>query len=105
MGTIFAVGIGAGNKEKMTMEAAWAIEQADIVVAYTTYAALLAAAFPGKTVEATGMRQEEARAARAVALAKGGKTVALVSSGDAGIYGMTPLIYEMAGVAHYGIDC
>ncbi|MBQ7677080.1 MAG: precorrin-3B C(17)-methyltransferase [Lachnospiraceae bacterium] len=93
-GIIYAVGIGPGKKEYMTDEAIEAIEKADVVVAYSTYAKQIAAAFPNKKLEASGMRQEEDRVDQAISLAEEGKRVCLVSSGDAGVYGMAGLLFS-----------
>ena len=93
-GIIYAVGIGPGKKEYMTAEAIRAIEDCDIVFTYVTYGKQIAAAFPGKTIETSGMRQEKERVKRAIALAEEGKQVCLASSGDSGVYGMASLLFS-----------
>ena len=90
------VGLGPGAGEDLTGRARQAIAQADLVVGYSAYIALIRDAFPNKEMISTGMKQEEARCRAAVAAAAGGKTVAVVCSGDAGIYGMAGLVYEVA---------
>ncbi len=96
-GRLLVVGIGPGKKQYMTEEAVSAIEKADAVVAYTTYAGLIGEAFPQKKVEASGMRREEDRVKRALELAGEGKTVVLACSGDSGIYGLASLALSIAG--------
>lgn len=93
-GMICAVGMGPGGKEYMTAEAIHAVDKADVVVAYTTYAKQIAAAFPGKRIEASGMREEETRVKKAIALAEEGLCVCVVSSGDSGVYGMAGLLFS-----------
>jgi precorrin-3B C17-methyltransferase len=94
-GSLWVVGIGPGAPEQMTLAARQAIEAADVIVGYKTYLRLIADLAPGVPREPSGMRQEISRANRAVDLAKAGKRVALVSGGDAGIYGMAGLVYEI----------
>lgn len=92
---IYIVGIGPGREEMMTGEALYALEQADIIVGYTTYLNLLGERFQKKELRSTGMRQEEERCRICFAEAEKGKTVALVCSGDAGIYGLASLMLEI----------
>lgn len=92
---IYIVGIGPGREEMMTGEALYILEQADIIVGYTTYLSLLGERFQGKELRATPMRQEEERCRICFAEAEKGKTVALICSGDAGIYGLTSLMFEI----------
>ncbi len=95
MGKIFIVGIGPGSREHMSLRACEVIENADIVVGYTTYIRLLEKTFKLKDIIASGMRKEADRCREALNLADAGKTVALVSSGDSGIYGMAGLMLEI----------
>lgn len=95
MGVLYVVGLGAGNRAGMTGEALCALERADVIVGYRTYTELVAAQFPDTEIIASGMRQEIARARTALDCARTGKTVALVCSGDAGVYGMASLCYEL----------
>jgi precorrin-3B C17-methyltransferase len=93
-GTIFVVGIGPGALSQMTAAARQAIEKADVIVGYKTYLRLIADLASAIPREASGMREEVARVGRAIELAATGKCVALVSGGDAGVYGMAGLVYE-----------
>jgi precorrin-3B C17-methyltransferase len=95
MGKLVIVGIGPGSREHMSLQACNAIESADIVVGYTTYIRLLEKSFVLKDSYVTGMRGEIERCRRAVDFAREGKTVAVVSSGDAGIYGMAGILFEI----------
>lgn len=89
------MGIGPGSLEDMTPRARQAIETADIVVGYTTYITLINALLENKKLIGTGMMQEIERCQMAVDEARTGKKVAVVSSGDPGIYGMAGLILEL----------
>ena len=97
MSTLFVVGIGPGGLNHMTFEAREAIERADVVVGYHTYLEFIESLLEGKEVISSGMTREVERCRRALEAAASGKTVALVSSGDAGIYGMAGLVMELAG--------
>ena len=97
MGKIIIAGIGPGSKEDITPAVLEAVRGADAVVGYKQYFQFIADYVkPGSECIDTGMKQERERAEQAFALAAQGKTVVVISSGDAGIYGMAPLIYEMA---------
>jgi precorrin-3B C17-methyltransferase len=95
-GAVIVVGIGPGGLEHMTPAARSAIEGADVILGYRTYLDLIADLAPGTPREGHGMRQEVERVNRALDLALGGRRVALVSSGDAGVYGMAGLAYDVA---------
>lgn len=95
VGRIFIVGFGPGSKEHITFRAKRAIEESNVVVGYTTYIELVRDLICGKRVIYTGMTEEVERAKKAVDMARGGNTVAVVSSGDPGIYGMAGLIFEV----------
>lgn len=95
-GKLTVVGFGPGSLADMTLKAKEAIEDADIVTGYTTYINILREFFPGKNFKATGMMKEIDRCRMAIDDALAGNDVAMVSSGDSGIYGMTGLIYELA---------
>ena len=95
MGKLYAVGFGPGGYEHMTAKAIDVIKNADIITGYTTYVEMLKKFFPEKEYVATPMTKEMDRCRMAVDLAAEGKTVAMVSSGDSGIYGMAGLLYEM----------
>jgi precorrin-3B C17-methyltransferase len=94
-GKIFLVGIGPGAHEHMTFRARQAIEEADVVIGYSTYIKLVADLLDGKEVIRKGMTEELDRSIEAYEHAKQGKTVALVSSGDIGVYGMAGPTYEL----------
>lgn len=96
MNRLIIVGIGPGNLEQMTYGAGKALEESDLIVGYTVYVDLLRTYFPEKTYYSTAMKQETERVRYAIAEAQKGKTVAVVSSGDSGIYGMAGLAYELA---------
>ena len=96
MGKIIIAGIGPGSKEDITPAVLEAVRGADVVVGYKYYFQFIES-FVKSGCECidTGMKKERERAEMAFALAEQGKTVVVISSGDAGIYGMAPLIYEM----------
>ena len=95
MGIIKVIGIGPGGKDDMTPRALKAIEQADTVAGYNTYIKLVNYLLEGKNVIGTGMMQEIDRCKMALAEAVKGHNVAVVSSGDSGVYGMAGLILEL----------
>lgn len=94
-GVIYVIGIGPGHKEEMTPRAVDALEQSDIIVGYNTYIALIKDLIGDKEVVGNGMRQEVDRCQKAVDLAVEGNKVAVVSSGDPGVYGMAGLVLEL----------
>lgn len=94
-GKIMLVGIGPGSHDHMTHRARAAIAEADVVVGYVTYIKLVADLLEGKEVIRKGMTEELDRAVHALASAREGKKVALISSGDAGVYGMAGPTYEV----------
>ena len=93
-GKLSIVGVGPGNHDHMTFRAKEAIAESDTIVGYETYVNLVQDLLEGKTVYRYAMTQEVERARQCIDLAKSGKNVSLVSSGDPGIYGMAGLIYE-----------
>ena len=95
MNTLYVIGIGPGAYEKMTIEAAEALKSSDVIVGYTVYVDLVREHFPGKEFLTTPMKREVERCELAFAEAAKGKTVAMICSGDAGVYGMTGLMYEI----------
>jgi len=97
MGKIIIAGIGPGSKEDITPAVLEAVRQADAIVGYKYYFQFIESyAKEGCECIDTGMKKERERAEQAFLLAETGKTVVVISSGDAGLYGMAPLIYEMA---------
>ena len=103
MSTIFVVGIGPGAYEKMTIEAADALRNCDVIIGYTVYVDLVKEHFAGKEFLTTPMRKEVERCRLAFETAAEGKQVAMICSGDAGVYGTggaavlgAPLIHDFA---------
>jgi cobalt-precorrin 5A hydrolase / precorrin-3B C17-methyltransferase len=94
-GKLLIVGLGPGDPAHMTLKARQAIAESDAVVGYTKYVDLIRRFLPGRQVVATPMGKEVERVSRAIDLAIEGRTVALISSGDPGIYGMAGLAAEM----------
>lgn len=94
-GKISVVGIGPGNISDMTARAKNSIAAAEIIAGYKTYIKLIENLLVGKKIVATEMLQEIERAKTAIELARQNKNVAVISSGDAGVYGMAGLIVEL----------
>ena len=92
---IYVIGIGPGYRDLMTQEAISAMEDAEVIVGYKTYIKLVEDFVKDKEVVQNGMRKEVDRCQDAIDIAKTGKKVAVISSGDAGIYGMAGLILEL----------
>lgn len=92
---IYVIGIGPGCRDLMTQEAISAMEDAEVIVGYKTYIKLVEDFVKDKEVVQNGMRKEVDRCQDAIDIAKTGKKVAVISSGDAGIYGMAGLILEL----------
>ena len=86
---IYIVGMGPGKEEMMTGEALKALEEADVIVGYPVYINLLGGRFREKELLSTPMRQEEERCRMCFEKAAEGKQVALICSGDAGVYGLS----------------
>jgi precorrin-3B C17-methyltransferase len=102
-GKLFVVGIGPGSLDEMTYHARRAIESSEVIVGYSAYVDLAEPLFFGKVVITGGMGMEVERCEAALREALVGRTVALISSGDAGIYGMAGLVLEIAqkkGIEH-----
>ena len=93
-GKLYIVGVGPGHHDHMTFRAKQVIEESDTIVGYETYVNIVQDLIEGKDVYRYAMTQEVERARQCIDLAKSGKIVSLVSSGDPGIYGMAGLIYE-----------
>jgi precorrin-3B C17-methyltransferase len=93
-GKLYIVGVGPGHHDHMTFRAKEVIGESDTIVGYETYVNLVKDLINGKTIHRYAMTQEVERAHQCIDLAKSGKIVSLVSSGDPGIYGMAGLIYE-----------
>ena len=96
MGKIIVAGIGPGSDRDITSAVIQAVREADVVVGYKYYFRFIERYLkPGAECIDSGMRQERGRAVQAIELARQGKTVCVISSGDSGIYGMAPLMYQM----------
>ena len=94
--SISVVGLGPGAGADLTGRARDALELADVIIGYTAYIELVKQSFPSKETLSTGMRREVDRCRAAVEQAVAGRRVAVVCSGDSGVYGMAGLIYEVA---------
>ena len=95
MSKIYVVGIGPGEYEYLTLEAKSTLENCDVIVGYTVYVDLVKNAFPGKEFITTPMKKEVLRCEMAFEEANKGKIVAMICSGDAGVYGMSGLMLEI----------
>lgn len=92
---IYVVGMGPGQENMMTQEAMQVLEASDVIIGYTVYLKLLGERFGCKELLSTPMRQERVRCQMCFEKAREGKKVALICSGDAGIYGMASLMLEI----------
>jgi precorrin-3B C17-methyltransferase len=92
---IYVIGLGPGEHEQITPMAIEALKNSEVIAGYTLYIELIRELVIGKEIIETPMMQEIERCRRAAYAAKNNKNVALVSSGDAGIYGMAALMYEV----------
>ncbi|MBQ9387769.1 MAG: precorrin-3B C(17)-methyltransferase [Lachnospiraceae bacterium] len=99
MSKLFVVGIGPGNFENMTERADAALRECDLIVGYSVYVDLVRDCYPEKEYLSTTMTKEVDRCNAALEAAKTGKTVAMICSGDSGVYGMAALVYELRGEA------
>lgn len=96
MNRIYVVGLGPGDEKMMTGQALEVLDDADVIIGYTVYIELLGDRYKDKEKLSTPMKQEKERCRICFEKAGEGKTVALVCSGDAGIYGLASLILEMS---------
>lgn len=96
MKKLWIIGLGPGGGADLTGRARAALEESDVIVGYTVYIDLIRAEFGHKELLTTPMRKEQERCEMALELADSGKTVAMVCSGDPGVYGMAGLCYELA---------
>ena len=104
MSKIYVVGIGPGEMEYMTPKAIEAIENSDLVIGYKTYIELVRAFFKHKEFISSGMTKEVERCKLVLEKALSGKTVALISSGDSGIYGMAGIMLEVVNSSKVDIE-
>lgn len=95
MGKLYVIGIGPGGLEHMTLRAKDAIEESNIIIGYNKYIDMIKPIVEYKELFSTGMRGEESRCRKALELSKENNIVALISTGDSGIYGMAGLILQM----------
>ena len=95
MGKIYVVGIGPGEYEQMTIKAANVLKNCDVIIGYTVYVDLVKAHFADKEFMTTPMKKEVDRCVMAFEEAGKDKTVAMICSGDAGVYGMAGLMLEI----------
>ena len=96
MAKIYVIGIGPGKKEDMTYRAYEALGNSDVIIGYKTYIDLVKEYFGDKELISSPMKKEVDRCMEVVEIAKSGKTVSLISSGDAGVYGMAGIMLEVA---------
>lgn len=94
-GKLIIIGFGPGSEKHFTLRAKEGIAEADCILGYKTYIELIEDLIIDQEIVSTGMAEEVARAQAAVRLAEQGRKVAVISSGDAGVYGMAGLIYEV----------
>lgn len=94
-GKLLIIGFGPGSFEHITDRARAAIQESDMIIGYKTYVELIEGLISNQTIVSTGMTEEVSRAQEAVKQAEMGKKVAVISSGDAGVYGMAGLVYEV----------
>ncbi|MCD7974727.1 MAG: precorrin-3B C(17)-methyltransferase [Phascolarctobacterium sp.] len=103
MAKIYVVGLGPGGVDQMTKKAYDILNKCDVIAGYQVYVNLIMDDFPGKEFLSTGMRKEVDRCKMALDAAVSGKTVAVISSGDAGVYGMAGVMCQVAA-DHSDID-
>lgn len=96
MGKIYVVGMGPGNKEHMSFRAYDVMEKSDILIGHKTYINLVDGMFPNAKRVRSAMKKEIDRCEETLRLAKEGKVVSLISSGESGIYGMAGIMHEIA---------
>ncbi|MCR4772405.1 MAG: precorrin-3B C(17)-methyltransferase [Oscillospiraceae bacterium] len=97
MGKLYVVGIGPGSREDMTLRADRALRGCGVIVGYHVYVDLIKNDYPDKEYLTTPMTREADRCRMALERARGAEDVAMICSGDSGIYGMAALIYELRG--------
>lgn len=95
MSKIYVVGIGPGSYDQMTIQAADVLKDSDVIIGYTVYVDLVKKHFAGKEFLTTPMTKEAQRCRMAFEEAAKGKSVSMICSGDAGVYGMAGLMYEV----------
>lgn len=103
-GKLYVVGIGPGDREYMAFKAVDVIKKSDVIIGYKLYIDILGNLLDGKEILSSGMRREVDRCQRALEVASKGKIVSIVSSGDAGIYGMAGVILQLADEMDVDVD-
>ena len=93
---LYVIGLGPGEQSQITPKAMAAIADSDVIAGYTVYVDLIKHLTVEKEILTTPMKQEIDRCRMAIEEAVKGKTVSMVCSGDAGVYGMAGLIYELS---------
>lgn len=96
MAKLYVIGIGPGGRNNMTIRAVEVVKSCDAIVGYTPYINYLGELVEGKELFATRMKGEIVRCEKAIEMVKGGKNTAIISTGDAGLYGMAGPILELA---------
>lgn len=96
MAKLYVIGIGPGGRENMTLRAINALIKSEVIVGYTPYIEYLEELVKGKEIISTGMKGEIERCKAAIESVRGGKNTSIVSTGDAGLYGMAGPILELA---------
>jgi precorrin-3B C17-methyltransferase len=103
-GRLFVVGIGPGDMDYMTGRSCHLLEISDVIAGYRNYIHLVKPVIGNREIITTGMTKEVERVERAIEAAAKGKTVSIVCSGDAGIYGMAGLVYERMRATNADIE-
>ncbi len=101
---IYVIGTGPGGADYICPKALKAMQESDVIVGYKTYINLVRDLLPEKEMISSGMLKEVERCENVLALAKEGKTVSLISSGDAGIYGMAGIMLEVVDADGNKVD-
>lgn len=96
MNKVYVVGLGPGGAEQITPQAREAMDRAEVLCGYTVYIGLVRPLYPDKEVFTTPMTREQERCRRAMETARSGRTVAMLCSGDAGVYGMAGPLLQLA---------
>lgn len=95
-GKVYVVGIGPGSLEHMSIKAHKVLSEVDVIIGHKTYINLVKEHFENKEFVKSAMKKEVARCQETIDIAKNGKNIALISSGDAGVYGMAGILLEVA---------
>ncbi|WHH60583.1 precorrin-3B C(17)-methyltransferase [Petroclostridium sp. X23] len=103
-GKIYVVGLGPGGRSHMTIKALQALEESEVIVGYKTYIEFIEDLVKNKEVESSGMKKELDRCRLALEKALEGKRVSLISSGDAGVYGMAGIMLEVVKEAGADVE-